>query len=61
VSEGDDVIVLTEAKPDAPERFWFTFQPQQRDRFLCTADFIRSETARTAEWLDARESLRGVQ
>ncbi|MGW2663890.1 methionine synthase [Nocardia tengchongensis] len=42
VSEGDDVIVLTEPKPDAPERFRFTFPRQQRDRFLCIADFIRS-------------------
>jgi 5-methyltetrahydrofolate--homocysteine methyltransferase len=42
VSEGDDVIVLTEPKPDAPERFRFTFPRQQRDRFLCIADFVRS-------------------
>ncbi|MFE3223807.1 methionine synthase [Nocardia sp. NPDC059228] len=42
VSEGDDVIVLTEPNPDAPERFRFTFPRQQRDRFLCIADFIRS-------------------
>ncbi len=42
VSEGDDVIVLTEPRPDAPERFRFTFPRQQRSRFLCIADFIRS-------------------
>ena len=42
VSEGDDVIVLTEPRPDAAERFRFTFPRQQRDRFLCIADFIRS-------------------
>jgi 5-methyltetrahydrofolate--homocysteine methyltransferase len=42
VSEGDDVIVLTEPKPDAAERFRFTFPRQQRGRFLCIADFIRS-------------------
>jgi 5-methyltetrahydrofolate--homocysteine methyltransferase len=42
VSEGDDVIVLTEPKPTAAERFRFTFPRQQRDRFLCIADFIRS-------------------
>ncbi|GAC1396285.1 MAG: hypothetical protein NVSMB60_04540 [Mycobacterium sp.] len=42
VSEGDAVIVLTESKPDAPERFRFTFPRQQRDRFLCIADFVRS-------------------
>ena len=42
MSEGDDVIVLTEPDPDAPERFRFTFPRQQRDRFLCVADFVRS-------------------
>ena len=42
VSEGDDVIVLAEPKPDAAERFRFTFPRQQRGRFLCIADFIRS-------------------
>jgi 5-methyltetrahydrofolate--homocysteine methyltransferase len=41
VSEGDDVIVLTEPEPDAPERFRFTFPRQQRGRYLCVADFIR--------------------
>ncbi|MDH6281219.1 methionine synthase [Prescottella agglutinans] len=49
VSEGDDVIVLTEPDPDAPERFRFTYPRQQRDRFLCIADFVRS-------WDDARKS-----
>jgi 5-methyltetrahydrofolate--homocysteine methyltransferase len=44
VSEGNDVIVLTEPKPDAPERLRFSFPRQQRDRFLCIADFIRSRT-----------------
>jgi len=42
VSEGDDVIVLTEPKPDAAERYRFTYPRQQRDRFLCIADFVRS-------------------
>ncbi|MFC9516966.1 methionine synthase [Nocardiaceae bacterium NPDC056970] len=42
VSEGDDVIVLESPEPDAPERFRFTFPRQQRDRFLCIADFVRS-------------------
>lgn len=42
VSEGDDVVVLTEARPDAPERYRFTFPRQQRSRFLCIADFVRS-------------------
>ncbi|MER7683296.1 B12-binding domain-containing protein, partial [Streptomyces sp. NPDC096934] len=32
ISEGDDVIVLTEPKPDAPERFRFTYPRQHRDR-----------------------------
>lgn len=42
VSEGDDVVVLTEPEPDAPQRYRFTFPRQQRDRFLCIADFVRS-------------------
>jgi len=42
VSEGDDVVVLTEPTPDAPERCRFTFPRQQRSRFLCIADFVRS-------------------
>ena len=43
VSEGDDVVVLTEPRPRSrPRRFRFTFPRQQRDRFLCIADFIRS-------------------
>ena len=41
VSEGDDVVLLTEPRPDADQRFRFTFPRQQRDRFLCIADFIR--------------------
>jgi 5-methyltetrahydrofolate--homocysteine methyltransferase len=42
VSEGDDVVVLTEPRPDAEERYRFRFPRQQRGRFLCIADFIRS-------------------
>jgi 5-methyltetrahydrofolate--homocysteine methyltransferase len=42
VSEGDDVVVLAEPEPDAQERYRFTFPRQQRGRFLCIADFIRS-------------------
>ncbi|MET0318534.1 MAG: vitamin B12 dependent-methionine synthase activation domain-containing protein, partial [Rhodococcus fascians] len=42
VSEGDDVVVLESPEPDAGERFRFTFPRQQRDRFLCIADFVRS-------------------
>ncbi|MFC9836960.1 methionine synthase [Rhodococcus sp. NPDC127530] len=44
VSEGDDVVVLTDPTPDAEERFRFTFPRQHRDRFLCVADFVRSRT-----------------
>ncbi|HEY5858302.1 MAG TPA: methionine synthase [Aldersonia sp.] len=63
VSDGDDVVVLshpTESSgrsagsapdPDAPQRFRFTFPRQQRDRFLCIADFVRSHA-------DARETGR---
>ena len=40
VSSGDDVVVLTEPEPDAPERFRFTFPRQRRDRHLCLADFF---------------------
>ncbi len=47
VSEGDDVVVLAEPKPDAAERFRFTFPRQQRDRFLDIADFIRSRELAT--------------
>jgi 5-methyltetrahydrofolate--homocysteine methyltransferase len=47
VSEGDDVVVLAEPKPDAAERFRFTFPRQQRDRFLDIADFIRSRNIAT--------------
>ncbi|MFZ2530231.1 MAG: methionine synthase [Rhodococcus sp. (in: high G+C Gram-positive bacteria)] len=51
VSEGDDVVVLTEPRPDAPERYRFTFPRQQRTRFLCIADFVRSreEAQRTGQ------------
>ena len=45
VSEGDDVVVLDQPNPDAAEKFRFTFPRQQRDRFLCIADFIRSRDA----------------
>ncbi|MEV0706844.1 methionine synthase [Nocardia aurea] len=53
VSEGDDVIVLTEPDPGAPQRYRFTFPRQQRDRFLCIADFLRSrEQAEKAGQVD---------
>lgn len=41
VAEGDDLVVLTEPAPDAPERLRFTFPRQRRDRRLCLADFYR--------------------
>jgi 5-methyltetrahydrofolate--homocysteine methyltransferase len=47
VSERDDVIVLTEPRPDAEERFRFSFPRQQRGRFLCIADFVRSRALAT--------------
>ncbi|MDO4687130.1 MAG: vitamin B12 dependent-methionine synthase activation domain-containing protein, partial [Corynebacterium sp.] len=42
VSEGNDVIILEEPHAEAPERTRFSFPRQQRGRFLCIADFIRS-------------------
>ncbi|HSZ30134.1 MAG TPA: methionine synthase [Pseudonocardiaceae bacterium] len=41
VAEGDALIVLAEPRPDAAERFRFTFPRQRRDRRLCLADFYR--------------------
>ncbi|MEV6879234.1 methionine synthase [Amycolatopsis sp. NPDC051128] len=41
VAEGEDLVVLTEPEPDAPERLRFTFPRQRRDRRLCLADFYR--------------------
>jgi 5-methyltetrahydrofolate--homocysteine methyltransferase len=41
VSEGDSLVVLTEPRPDAPERYRFSFPRQRRDRHLCLADFWR--------------------
>ncbi|XVV06897.1 methionine synthase [Actinosynnema sp. CA-248983] len=45
VSEGDDLVVLTEPSLDAPERTRFTFPRQKRDRRLCLADFWRPRSA----------------
>ncbi|MFW0785704.1 methionine synthase [Gordonia sp. CPCC 206044] len=42
VSDGDTVHVLAEARPDAEVLHSFSFPRQQRSRFLCIADFIRS-------------------
>ncbi|OBJ57421.1 methionine synthase [Mycobacterium sp. 1423905.2] len=47
VSEGDDVVILASPEPDAEERYRFTFPRQQRGRFLCIADFIRSRKLAT--------------
>ncbi|WP_309110729.1 methionine synthase [Saccharothrix sp.] len=45
VSEGNDLVVLTEPSLDAPERTRFTFPRQKRDRRLCLADFWRPRSA----------------
>ncbi|HEY3894301.1 MAG TPA: methionine synthase [Pseudonocardiaceae bacterium] len=48
VAEGDELIVLTEPRPDATERFRFRFPRQRRDRRLCLADFYRPRSAALA-------------
>jgi 5-methyltetrahydrofolate--homocysteine methyltransferase len=45
VAEGDDLVVLTEPAPGAPERLRFTFPRQRRDRRLCLADCYRPRVA----------------
>ncbi|HET9118498.1 MAG TPA: methionine synthase, partial [Pseudonocardiaceae bacterium] len=45
VAEGDGLIVLSEPRADAAERFRFTFPRQRRDRRLCLADFYRPRHA----------------
>jgi 5-methyltetrahydrofolate--homocysteine methyltransferase len=53
VADGDDLVVLTEPAPDAPERTRFTFPRQRKDRRLCLADFFRPrELARAAGEVD---------
>ncbi|AEF40412.1 Methionine synthase [Hoyosella subflava DQS3-9A1] len=53
VSEGDSVFVLESPEPDAPVRFEFEFPRQQRDRFLCVSDFVRSRArARATNQVD---------
>ncbi len=42
ISEGQDVVVLDEAKPDGSELHRFSFPRQKRDRRLCLADFFRT-------------------
>ena len=41
------IVGSSRVEPNAPERFRFTFPRQQRDRFLCIADFIRSRELAT--------------
>ncbi|RZS43448.1 methionine synthase (B12-dependent) [Herbihabitans rhizosphaerae] len=41
VATDNDLIVLTEPRPDALERTRFTFPRQRKDRRLCLADFFR--------------------
>ena len=48
VAEGDALIVLAEPRPDAAERFRFTFPRQRRDRRLCLADFYRPQAVALA-------------
>ncbi|HEV2086897.1 MAG TPA: methionine synthase, partial [Cryptosporangiaceae bacterium] len=45
VSEGNELVILTEPRPDAPERTRFRFPRQVRDRRLCLSDFFRPRTA----------------
>jgi 5-methyltetrahydrofolate--homocysteine methyltransferase len=53
VADSDTLIVLTEPRPDAPERLRFTFPRQRRDRRLCLADFYRPrQTALAAGEVD---------
>ncbi|MEJ5927269.1 methionine synthase [Corynebacterium sp. H128] len=43
ISQGQDVAILSEPRPDATERTRFSFPRQQRGRFLCIADFVASD------------------
>ncbi|TVT45982.1 methionine synthase [Amycolatopsis rhizosphaerae] len=45
VAEGNDLVVLSEPRPGAPEHCRFTFPRQKRDRHLCLADFYRPREA----------------
>ncbi|MCD2187510.1 methionine synthase [Actinomycetospora soli] len=47
ISEGQDVVVLDEAKPEANELHRFSFPRQKRDRRLCLADFFRTREEAT--------------
>jgi 5-methyltetrahydrofolate--homocysteine methyltransferase len=48
VADSDALVVLAETRPDAAERFRFTFPRQRRDRRLCLADFYRPRAAAVA-------------
>jgi 5-methyltetrahydrofolate--homocysteine methyltransferase len=41
VSDGNDLVVLSDPSPDADERFRFTFPRQTSGRHLCLADYFR--------------------
>jgi 5-methyltetrahydrofolate--homocysteine methyltransferase len=45
VSEGDDLVVLSEPSISAEERTRFTFPRQRKDRRLCLADFFRPRSS----------------
>jgi len=49
VAEGDELLVLEEPKPDAPERYRLAFPRQRRDRHLCLADFWRPRELAVAQ------------
>jgi 5-methyltetrahydrofolate--homocysteine methyltransferase len=51
VSEGDDLVLLTEPAPDAGERYRFTFPRQRYGRHLCLADFFRSRASQEVDVL----------
>ncbi|MFC4852913.1 methionine synthase [Actinophytocola glycyrrhizae] len=48
VADGDDLVLLTEPAPDAPELTRFSFPRQRRERRLCLADFFRPKDAALA-------------
>jgi 5-methyltetrahydrofolate--homocysteine methyltransferase len=52
VSEGDDLVLLTEPSIDAPERYRFTFPRQRHGRHLCLADFFRDRELAAAKGPD---------
>ena len=51
VSEGDDLVLLTDPAPDAAERYRFTFPRQRYGRHLCLADFFRSRASQEVDVL----------